>query len=85
MTHSDDRTSPRDPSEPVVAHDHDHSLYEQRHRHDHRPVDFGRAFAIGVTLNLALVVAQAIYGVLANSVALLADAAHNFSDVGDCS
>jgi cobalt-zinc-cadmium efflux system protein len=34
-----------------------------------------------VTLNLALVVAQAVYGVLANSVALLADAAHNFSDV----
>ena len=34
-----------------------------------------------MTLNLALVVAQAVYGVLANSVALLADAAHNLSDV----
>ena len=34
-----------------------------------------------MTLNLALVVAQTIYGVVAKSVALLADAAHNLSDV----
>ena len=49
--------------------------------HHHGPADFGRAFAIGVSLNVALVIAQAVYGVLANSVALLADAAHNLSDV----
>jgi cobalt-zinc-cadmium efflux system protein len=59
----------------------DHAHGDQQHGHNRGPADFGRAFAIGVTLNLALVVAQAIYGVLANSVALLADAAHNLSDV----
>src|SRR6185503_8930554 len=42
---------------------------------------FGRAFAIGVTLNTAYVVAQVVFGLLANSVALLADAAHNLGDV----
>ena len=43
--------------------------------------DFGRAFAIGVALNLGFVIVEAIYGVLSNSVALLADAGHNASDV----
>src|SRR5262249_12374182 len=42
---------------------------------------FGSAFAIGVTLNLLYVVAQVIFGVLAHSLALIADAGHNFSDV----
>ncbi len=59
------------------ARDHGHG----DHGHHHGPADFGRAFAIGVALNVTLVVAQVIYGVLANSVALLADAAHNLSDV----
>ena len=51
------------------------------HDHDHAPADFGRAFAIGVALNLGFVVVEAIYGFLANSMALLADAGHNLSDV----
>lgn len=58
-----------------MTHGHDH------HGHHHGPANFGRAFAIGVALNVALVAAQVIFGVLANSVALVADAAHNFSDV----
>ncbi len=41
----------------------------------------GRAFAIGVALNLAYVVAEVVFGLLAGSLALLADAAHNFGDV----
>jgi len=41
----------------------------------------GSAFAIGVTLNLLYVVAQVIFGVVAHSLALIADAGHNFSDV----
>ena len=66
--------------------EHEHHLHEDSHAghghgHHHGPADYGRAFAIGVSLNVVLVVAQAIYGVLANSVALLADAAHNLSDV----
>src|SRR3954467_5860101 len=61
------------------------------HSHDHgggaaqgpspRPAEFGRAFLIGTLLNLAFVVVEAIYGVTANSTALLADAGHNLSDV----
>jgi cobalt-zinc-cadmium efflux system protein len=44
-------------------------------------MDFGRAFAIAAALNVALVVAQVVFGVLANSVALIADAGHNLGDV----
>ncbi len=53
------------------THDHDHS---------HAPKDFGTAFAIGTALNLAIVVIQVIYGISANSIALLADAGHNLGD-----
>lgn len=60
--------------------DHDHVHVDHQRGHHHGPADYGRAFAVGVTLNVTLVVAQAVYGVLANSVALLADAAHNLSD-----
>jgi cobalt-zinc-cadmium efflux system protein len=59
-----------------VHHAHDHG-----HGHDHGPLDFGRAFAIAATLNIALVIAQVVFGVLANSVALIADAGHNLGDV----
>jgi cobalt-zinc-cadmium efflux system protein len=51
------------------------------HAHQHDEVDHGQAFAIGVALNLAFVVAGAVVGVLAGSLALVADAAHNFTDV----
>ena len=55
---------------------HSHS-----HGHDHAPADHGRAFAIGVTLNTGFVVVEAVYGYLAGSMALIADAGHNLSDV----
>src|SRR5581483_10134373 len=45
------------------------------------PASFGRAFAIGIGLNPALVAAEAVYGYLGNSTALMADAGHNLSDV----
>jgi len=44
-------------------------------------VDFGRAFAIGIGLNLGFVGVETVYGFLANSMSLLADAGHNLSDV----
>jgi cobalt-zinc-cadmium efflux system protein len=47
----------------------------------HAPASFGRAFAIGIALNVAFVAIEAAYGILANSMALLADAGHNLSDV----
>ena len=52
------------------------------HTHDHpHPVDFGGAFAIGIALNIGFVLVEATYGLLAGSMALLADAGHNLSDV----
>src|SRR5438105_15647296 len=62
------------------SHDHGHG-HDHSPGHAHAPANFGRAFAIAVLLNGVLVVAQIVYGVLANSVALLADAGHNFGDV----
>ena len=65
------------------AHDHsDHA--EQSHGpggHVHAPASFGKAFAIGITLNTVFVVVEAIYGYAAGSMALVADAGHNLSDV----
>ena len=52
------------------------------HSHHHASAtDFGRAFAIGIALNLAFVVAETIFGFLAGSMALVADAGHNLTDV----
>ena len=62
------------------GHDHDQG-HGHGHHHHHAPADFGRAFAIGIALNLAYVAAEAVWGVLANSLALLADAGHNAGDV----
>ncbi len=62
------------------AHFH-HNDHDNHHGHHHGPIDFGRAFAIATTLNIALVIAQVVFGVLANSVALIADAGHNLGDV----
>lgn len=62
------------------GHSHDHG-HDHGHAHVHAPANFGKAFAIGITLNTALVIAQGIYGYIANSTALLADASHNLSDV----
>jgi cobalt-zinc-cadmium efflux system protein len=44
-------------------------------------IPHGRAFAIGIALNVGFVAVEVIYGLLANSSALLADAVHNASDV----
>ncbi|MDT5272806.1 MAG: cobalt-zinc-cadmium efflux system protein [Acidobacteriota bacterium] len=49
--------------------------------HDHAPANYGRAFAVGVTLNLGFVIAEVIYGRRSHSLALVADAGHNMSDV----
>ena len=60
-----------------MGHDHSHHA----HDHSHAPRDFGAAFALGASLNLALVGAQLTYGWWANSLALISDGVHNFSDV----
>jgi cobalt-zinc-cadmium efflux system protein len=47
----------------------------------HAPANFGAAFAIGIGLNTAFVIVEAIFGFASNSMALVADAGHNLSDV----
>ena len=59
------------------AHDHGHG----GGHHHHAPARFDRAFAVGIALNLLYVLAEAGFGLWSNSVALLADAGHNLSDV----
>jgi len=63
-----------------LPHAHSHGGHHHHGQGAH-PADFGRAFAIGIALNLAFVAVEAAYGLLANSMALLADAGHNLSDV----
>jgi cobalt-zinc-cadmium efflux system protein len=73
-------------------HQHDHAAHDHDHAHDHghahghvghshAPDHFGFAFAAGVTLNTAFVIAELVFGYAANSLALISDAVHNFSDV----
>lgn len=72
-----------------MAHDHEHGESHAGHGHaagghaghSHAPASFDRAFAIGVALNLGFVVIEFFYGFLAHSLALMADAGHNLSDV----
>lgn len=64
------------------AHHHDHGHAHEGHgHHHHAPADFGRAFAIGIALNVAFVAVEAVAGVVYGSMALVADASHNLSDV----
>jgi len=64
------------------AHDHhDHGHGHDHHGHHHAPASFDRAFAIGVGLNVAFVLAEFVFGVRAHSLALVSDAGHNLSDV----
>jgi cobalt-zinc-cadmium efflux system protein len=61
-----------------MSHDHAH---DHSHSHSHAPKDFGRAFIIGIVLNSLFIAAEMYYGIVAESLALLADAWHNVSDV----
>ena len=56
-------------------------IQHHAHAHDHAPASFDRAFAIGIVLNLVFVAIEAWFGWKVNSLALLADAGHNLSDV----
>lgn len=51
------------------------------HSHDRGGGNYNRAFIISVALNTSFVIIEAVYGIRANSLALLADAGHNLSDV----
>ena len=57
-----------------MAHNHSHP-------HTHEVKDYGKAFAFGISLNVIYIIIEVIYGVIINSLALIADAGHNLSDV----
>jgi cobalt-zinc-cadmium efflux system protein len=61
------------------AHPKHHNHHDHHHSHD--VASYGRAFPIGIALNLAFVAVEVTYGILAHSVALIADAGHNLGDV----
>ena len=63
------------------GHSHDHDGPDHGHAHGHAPASFGEAFAIGIALNFGFVVIEAVYGLMSNSMSLLADAGHNLGDV----
>ena len=70
-----------------MGHGHDHAAdghgheHGHGHGHAHAPRDFGRAFLIGIILNTGFVIVEAAYGWISGSMALIADAGHNLSDV----
>ena len=57
----------------------DHQHYHAGH--SHAPADFNRAFIIGILLNSGFVATEAVFGFIAHSLALLANAGHNLGDV----
>jgi cobalt-zinc-cadmium efflux system protein len=59
---------------------HSHSHGDPGHSHP-VPTNYNRIFAIGVLLNVAFVIIEAAFGLFWGSLALLADAGHNLSDV----
>ena len=61
-------------------HPHEHG-HGHGNGHSHAPKDFGPAFLIGIVLNIGFVIVEAVYGWLSGSMALIADAGHNLSDV----
>ncbi|WP_375271867.1 cation diffusion facilitator family transporter [Sphingomonas sp.] len=63
------------------GHGHSHHGHSRGHVHAAPPERWDRAFALGIALNLAYLIAEAGAGFLSGSVALLADAGHNLSDV----
>ena len=75
--HADHRHDHHHGHDPHHGHAHGHG----HHGHSHAPADFGSAFAIGAGLNILFVAVEAGAGLWTGSLALLADAGHNLSDV----
>lgn len=62
--------------------DHDHSHHGHGHgHHHHAPASFGKAFAVGISLNILYILVETVWGLRVHSMSLLADAGHNLSDV----
>ena len=59
----------------------DHHSHRHGHSHARSRPDYGRAFAVGITLNTIFIAVEVVYGFMAHSLALIADAGHNLGDV----
>jgi cobalt-zinc-cadmium efflux system protein len=79
--HADDHDHDHDHKDHGHSHSHGHGHSHGPGGHHHAPKDMGRAFAIGVALNSVFVAAEVVIGLYSGSMALLADAGHNLSDV----
>ncbi len=63
-------------------HEHDHHDHDHHHgHHHHAPKNYNTAFVLGISLNLIFVIVEGLYGYWSQSLALVADAGHNLSDV----
>ncbi len=62
-------------------HDHTHHHHSHHSHNHHTPTNYDRAFAVGLLLNISFVVVEFGLGILAHSIALIADSGHNLSDV----
>ncbi len=78
MSSSHDHAHHHAGHEPAHGHGHGHAHHDHAH---HAPKNFDRAFGFGIALNLGFVAVEAFYGWKVDSLALLADAGHNLSDV----
>lgn len=73
------------PNNEMTRHHH-HTHFHDKHPttgygHNHNPSSYDHAFIVGLLLNTSFVLIEFMGGFIANSVALMADAGHNLSDV----
>lgn len=64
-----------------MSHHHSHDCSHHHHDHHHHAPQKGWVFVVAIFLNAGFVIIEFVYGWLANSTALIADAGHNLSDV----
>lgn len=64
-----------------MTHHHKEAEHQHGHDHHHHAGNYGFAFGVGIVLNTLFIIVEATYGILGDSLALLADAGHNLSDV----
>ena len=79
-SHDHDHTRHQATAPAPAAHAHAHAGHSH-HGHAHGPINYDRVFAIGIALNVSYALIEATAGLWLNSLALIADAGHNLSDV----
>lgn len=65
-----------------LSHNHSHSNHAHHGEHHHGEPGAEEYIRFGLMLNLAFALTEVVIGVLSNSIAILSDAVHDFSDSG---